>query len=239
MRRALLTLALLTCARSGAAQTPAAALSSAPVLMLVQSSRPAELEDSRVANLGMTSRLAPMMLRGSGQVPQLWLAQRTIDREWGPSDDSTYRTVEVQSWKSEGLALALSGALPGAGQLYTEEGSGWFYLLGEALGWAGRVVTRHKANQLRDQAAAFVVDPTDSASTWSFARYARESGSEATLLEALWVADRESFYQALASEPGYRSGFAGTNPAEAYDSYRGLHADSQDRFRQARAFERH
>lgn len=185
----------------------------------------------------MTSRLAPAVLRGSAQVPELWLAQRTIEREWGLSEDSTYRTIEVQGWKSEGLSLALSGALPGAGQLYVGEGSGWLYLVGEALGWAGRVVTRRRGDDLRDQAAAFVGDPTDTLATWSFARYASVSGAEATLLEALWAGDRESFYQALANDPSYRAGFAGADPGATYASYRDLRDSSQDRYRQSRMVE--
>ena len=42
------------------------------------------------------SRLATSVLSGSASVPRLWLAQRAIDRDWGPSDDSTYRTVDVK-----------------------------------------------------------------------------------------------------------------------------------------------
>lgn len=198
---------------------------------------PARASVPRDATHGMASQLAPAMLRGSASVPELWLAQRTIERQWGPSEDSTYRTVDVKGWKSEGLALALSGALPGTGQLYTDEGSGWLYLVGEGLGWTGRVLTRQKGQKFRDQAAAFVGDPNDSTSTWSFARYSSASGREATQLEHLWEGDRESFYQALASDPTYRAGFAGSDPAAAFESYRGLRTSSQHRFRQARAIE--
>ena len=111
------------------------------------------------------------ILSGSASVPRLWLAQRAIDREWGLSEDSTYRTVDVKGWKADGLALALSGAVPGAGQLYVGEGSGWLYLVGEAAGWVGRAITRRRAVSLRDDAATFVGNPTDSLSAWSFARY--------------------------------------------------------------------
>lgn len=198
---------------------------------------PSQPISSRATGAELVSPLAPAILRGSSDVPELWLAQRTIDRQWGLSEDSTYRTVEVKGWKSEGWALALSGALPGAGQLYVGEGSGWLYVVGEALGWAGRIVTRNKGDQLRDQAAAFVGDPTDSTSAWSFARYASVSGGSATQLEALWVGDRESFYQALATNPNYRVGFAGTDPGVTFESYRGLRDSSQDRYRQSRMLE--
>jgi len=143
MKRACLVLALAALARPCAASVPAASLAPAPreTMSRAQPATGAEL----------TSRLAPVTFRGSAEVPELWLAQRAIDREWGPSDDSTYRTVDVKGWKSEGLALALSSAVPGAGQIYTGEGSGWLYVVGEALGWAGRVITHHRGVQLRDQ----------------------------------------------------------------------------------------
>ena len=177
------------------------------------------------------------VLHGAQEVPELWLAQRAIERDWGLSGDSTYRTVEVKGWRSEGLALALSAALPGAGELYIGERSGWLFVAGEALGWAGRTITRRRGNDLREQAAVFVGDPTDSVSTWSFARYESVSGSAADRLEALWAADRESFYHALATDPAYRAGFEGTDPGVAYESYRGLRESSQDRFRQSRLLE--
>ena len=207
------------------------------VLAFLMFAQPARATAMPATGAELTSRFAPAMLRGSAEVPELWLAQRSIDRQWGPSEDSTYRIVDVQGWKSEGMALALSGALPGAGQLYAGEGSGWLYMASEVLGWAGRVITRRKGNQLRDQAAAFVGDPTDSTSTWSFARYAAASGGAATRLEQLWAGDRESFYQALATDVSYRAGFSGTDPSVGFESYRGMRETSQDRFRQSRLLE--
>lgn len=177
------------------------------------------------------------VLRGAREVPELWLTQRAIERDWGLSEDSTYRTVEVKGWRSEGLSLALSAALPGAGELYIGERSGWLFVAGEALGWVGRTITRRRGNDLREQAAVFVGDPTDSLSTWSFARYESVTGSTAGRLEALWAADRESFYQTLANDPAYRAGFDGTDPGVAYESYRGLRESSRDRFRQSRLLE--
>ncbi len=229
MKRACLVLALAALARPCAASVPAASLAPAPreTMSRAQPATGAEL----------TSRLAPVTFRGSAEVPELWLAQRAIDREWGPSDDSTYRTVDVKGWKSEGLALALSSAVPGAGQIYTGEGSGWLYVVGEALGWAGRVITHHRGVQLRDQAAAFVGDPNDSTSAWSFARYSGAGGGTPTQLEQLWAGDRDSYYQALANDPIYRSGFAGADPGRTFESYRDLRVTSQDRLRQSRILE--
>jgi len=182
----------------------------------------------------MTSRLAPAVLRGAAEVPELWLAQRSIEREWGPSEDSLYRTLSMPGWKYEGLALGLSAAVPGAGQLYVGEGSGWLFMAAEALGWAGRVITRHRGDELRDQAAALVGDPLQSGSNWSFERYTTTTGADPEELRRLWAQDRDAFYTLLANDSDYRFGFAGTDPTAAYDTYRGIHDSSQDRYRQSR-----
>lgn len=190
-----------------------------------------------VVGSALASELAPRIAHGSAEVPQDWLAQRTIDREWGASEDSLYREIVVPGWKSEPLALSLSGVLPGAGELYVGEGSGWLFVAVEAFGWVGRTVTRRKADDLRQEAASFVGDPTDSSSTWSFERYAELTGSRAAELEALWVGDREAFYHAIATDASYRAGFKGSDPSVTYESYRGLREDSQQRMRQSRYYE--
>jgi hypothetical protein len=189
------------------------------------------------APVDSSSRLAIPVLRGAAQVPELWLAQRTIEREWGLSEDSTYRTLEVKGWKYEGLALSLSGVVPGAGQLYVGENSGWAFLLGEALGWVGRTVTRRRGDDLRDQAATFVGDPTDPASPWSFERYAASTGDNADFLRTLWAQDRDAFYEALSNDARYRFGFSNADVSTAYESYHDVHESSQKRYRQARYLE--
>jgi hypothetical protein len=226
-------------AMSFAAQPRARAFEDGPLAPGVRDGSPAwSLDDGTpAAGQEVASKLAPAILRGSAQVPELWLAQRSIDREWGPSDDSLYRTVEIHGWKSEGGAMLMSAALPGTGQLYVGESSGWFFMAGEVLLWVGRVITRHDGVKLSEQAASFVGDPTDSSATWSFARYAAATGGSATQLEKLWSGDRDSYYQALASDPSYRSGFSGTDPDLTYESYRGIRENSQDRFSQSRRLE--
>jgi len=231
--KVLLPLALATVCAAGLS-LPARAMASAAM--------PAPRLETAMTSALATSMLrgasdVPAILRGSASVPELWLAQRTIDRQWGLSDDSTYRTVDVQGWKSEGLALGLSGVLPGTGQLYAGEGSGWFYLAAEAAGWAGRVLLRHKGDDLRDQAAAYVGDPNDSTSAWSFDRYARTTGGSASRLRVLWNGDRESYYQALATDPSYRPGFGGTNPSTTFETYRDFRSSSQDKLHQAAVVE--
>ncbi|MFN8587955.1 MAG: hypothetical protein U0704_09150 [Candidatus Eisenbacteria bacterium] len=156
-----------------------------------------------------------------------WLAQRVIDREWGLSEDSTYREVNVPGWKSEGVAMALSAGVPGAGQLYVGEGSGWAFLLVEALGWAGRAFTKSEAKQAASDARAFVGNPFDTTSGWSFDRYSRATGGSTARLEALWANDREAFYQTLREDPLYLAGWIGLQPEETYRGYRDLR-DTRD-----------
>lgn len=185
----------------------------------------------------LTSPLAVRKLSGASEVPELWLAQRTLEREWGVSEDSAYRVIDLPGWKSEGLAMTLSGVLPGSGQLYAGEGSGWLFLAGEVLGWIGRTVTHRRGEKLEDEAIAFVGDPTDTSSVWSFQRYINRTGATPELLQSLWASDRRSYYEALSSDPAWLDGFAGNDPTNTYDSYRGLHESSQDRFRQSRYLE--
>lgn len=135
------------------------------------------------------------------------LAQRTIDREWGPADDSTYREIDVPGWKSEGWAMALSGAVPGAGHFYLGENGGWAFALGEATFWFGRWYEQRAARRDWDHLTAFVGDPNDSSSTFSFARYAGISGHDPSALERLWNGDRGAFYRELNDNPDYLDGF--------------------------------
>ena len=182
--------------------------------------------------LTLTSELAPSVLHGAKDVPELWLAQRTIDRDWGISDDSTYRTVDIPGYKSEGWAMIMSSALPGTGQLYVGEASGWLFLAAEVVGWTGHVLVHDKAQSLSGDAANYVGDPTDSTSTWSFARYAAATGTQATQMETLWNHDRDAFYQALATDTRFKDGFAGPDPVATYGTYSAIRQESQDRFKQ-------
>jgi hypothetical protein len=186
----------------------------------------------RTCGSEMTSGLAPSVLHGASEVPELWLAQRAIDRDWGLSDDSTYRTIDVNGWKSEGLALALSSVVPGTGQLYVGENSGWLFLLAEVVGLSGHYLVHNRAEDFSRDAANYVGDPTDSTSTWSFARYAATSGSQATQMQTLWTQDRDAFYQALADNTAFSAGFVGPDPSATYDTYRGIRQKSQDHFQQ-------
>jgi hypothetical protein len=173
------------------------------------------------ASTAMISRLARPVVPVPPPPPGL-LAQRAIDREWGLSEDSTYRSVDVPGWKSEGAALSLSGVVPGAGQLYAGETSGWLYVLAEAAGWTGRWLAHRKADRYLRDAERFVGDPNDSSAAFSFARYHAATGGSAGDLEQLWQVDRNAYYRALASDPAYLPGFGGSRPADALGSFTGL-----------------
>lgn len=161
------------------------------------------------------------------------LAQRVIDREWGLSEDSVYTELSIPGWKSEGVAMALSAGLPGAGQLYVGEGSGWAFLLAEVLGWAGRAFTKSEADKYARDARAFVGNPYDTTSGWSFERWVQSTGGNAASLEELWAHDREAFYQALRTDPRYAGGFNGQQPDEMYRAYRDLRNSRDSQLRRA------
>jgi len=206
------------------AERMAVSLTEAPSPSLV----PAQERDA----FTLTSELAPSVLHGAKDVPELWLAQRAIDRDWGLSEDSTYKTIDVPGYKSEGWAMMMSAAVPGTGQLYVGESSGWFFLAAEVIGWTGHYLVHDRAQSLSGDAANYVGDPTDSSSTWSFARYTSVSGADAAQLETLWNHDRDAFYQALATDTRYKDGFKGPDPVSTFSTYAGIRQSSQDRFQQ-------
>ena len=165
------------------------------------------------------SALALPLVSGPGR-PQLYLAQRAIDRSWGLSEESTYVEVNVPEWRSEGLAAGFSAAVPGAGQLYLGEGSGLWFALAEVVGWTANRIYLHKAQTERDRSARFVGDPTDSSSAWSFERYRQVTGQDPSELQAVWARDRQAFYEMIARDPGYLAGWAGqptTTRSEFFD----------------------
>jgi hypothetical protein len=135
------------------------------------------------------------------------LAQRVIDRVWGPSDDSIYVVLDVPGWKSEPLAASLSAVLPGAGQVYVGQGNGWVFAAAEAAGWGGWLWYRHDARRLRDEAGGVAGTPDDPASGWSFERWATATEGDPSALAALYAADREAFYNSIASDPVYLAGW--------------------------------
>ncbi len=186
---------------------------------------------------GSAFALQQVTIERTARVPNTWLAQRAITREWGASDDSTYRVVDVPGWKSEGLAFGLSGAVPGLGQLYSEEGSGWLFMLGEAAGWLGRWYERRQASRDFDDAVALVGDPTDSSSTFSFARYRQVTGQDPSTLETLWSGDHNAFYRALADDPTAFRGFSGVQPQQTVNRFADMLSSHDDALQRSRVIE--
>lgn len=176
---------------------------------------------SSAAATGFTvSGPPPGMRLGNGLLSGTLLAQRTIDRDWGPSDDSVYVEVDIPGLKSEALATSLSAMLPGAGQLYSQEGSGWFFAAIEAAGWGSWMWYRRDARRLHDDAAGLAGPPSNPASAWSFDRWATASESDPGAIAALYAADPEAFYNAIASDPRYVSGWANPDDRTAFSSLR-------------------
>jgi len=158
------------------------------------------------------SALALPLIADHGR-PQLYLAQRAIDRSWGLSEDSSYSEVDVPEWRSEGLAAGFSAVVPGAGQLYAGEGRGVWFALAEVAGWTANRIFLHKAQTERDRSARFVGDPTDTTSAWSFERFSQATGLDAAELEAIWAQDRQAFYEMIARDPTYLAGWKGQSEA--------------------------
>jgi hypothetical protein len=161
------------------------------------------------------------------------LAQRTVDREWGLPEDSVAVSAKVEGLKSEALATSLSAILPGAGQLYVGERSGWLFAALEAAGWGGWLWQSREADQLNDDAATIAGAPDDPASGWSFQRWADATEGDPGALAALYAADRDAFYNAIASDPAYGAGW--TN-ADAQLEFSTLRARADTRRETARLY---
>ncbi|HKQ58109.1 MAG TPA: hypothetical protein VJY35_09595 [Candidatus Eisenbacteria bacterium] len=171
--------------------------------------------------------------RVAGDVePELILAQRVIDREWGPSDDSIYVEIELPGWKSEPFAALLSAAVPGAGQAYVGEGKAWMFAALEAAGWGGWWWYRRDARDLRDQAEGIAGPPDNPSSGWSFERWAGATEDDPGDLAALYAVDRESFFNLIANDARYEAGWESTDARTTFSS---LRIRSDVRLRRARA----
>jgi hypothetical protein len=170
------------------------------------------------------ARLGFRRLAGERE-PELLLAQRSIDREWGPSDDSVYVEIEVPGWKSEPLAATLSAILPGAGQRYVGEGNAWMYAAVEVVGWSGFLWYRHDSGEMNTEAEGIAGAPTDPASGWTFERWVEATEGNPADLAGLYAVDREAFLNAIGSDPRYAAGWVNGNTHTQFSDLRGR-ADS-------------
>ena len=172
------------------------------------------LMPAALAMAGLRGSPLAMPLSGRPQAPPQILAQRSIDRQWGPSEDTTYVDLDAPEWKSEGLAAAMSAVVPGAGQVYVGEGSGYWFALVEAAGWAANRIYLHKAHSEQGRYARFAGNPADSNAAWSSARWSEATGRDAADILRLWQTDREAFYEEISHDPTYLVGWEG----KSYDT---------------------
>ena len=154
------------------------------------------------------SALALPLVPGEAR-PGLVLAQRAIERSWGPAEDTSYVDVVIPEWRSEGLAAGFSAAIPGAGQVYVGERSGLWFGLMELAGWTANRIYVHKAQSDRDRAARFAGNPADSGSAWSITRWSQATDGDPTEIARVWTSDPQAFYEKIARDPAYLAGWSG------------------------------
>lgn len=168
----------------------------------------------------------------SGERPDLLLAQRAIEREWPFAGDSG--VVVLPGARSELGALAMSAAVPGAGQIYAGQARGIYFAAAEVVGWIGWLLLRRGADDLRDDARTLAGVPDDSASAWSFDRLEAATTEDTSQLRALYAADRDAFDQAIAADPRYAPGW---NSAEAREEFSDLRRRSDRKLSHSRTTE--
>ncbi len=154
-----------------------------------------------------------------GAEPRWVLAQRSIEREWTTRGDSA-AAGGLEGARSEPGALALSAVVPGAGQLYAGRAAGFYFAAAEVAGWVGWALLHRDADRLRDDAGAVAGAPDDSASAWSFERWEDATLDDASTLRALYAADREAFYDAIASDERYLPGWSDGETRSRFGSLR-------------------
>jgi hypothetical protein len=208
----------------------------AAALTLVACARPLHAAGDTDSVRRHGSSLALPRLAGQ-RTPDLILAQRTIERRWGPSEDSTYHEINAPGWKSESGALAMSFAVPGTGQLYAGERSGYLFMIGEAVGIFEVWELTRSGNRWERKARGYAGDPNDSTSRWSFDTYEQHTGANADQLRALFRADPGLFYAEIANDPSLRYGWADNGAPngelQQYSSWRG---NAEERRRHSRTW---
>jgi len=170
-----------------------------------------------------------------GDVPQLILAQRTIDRSWGLEDSA--HVEKIAGLRSEGLALVLSAAVPGSGQAYSGERSGFLFALLEVAGWTTHLFYKNEADKQGRNADHFAGAPTDSVANWNYARWiAGDPNRDPSQLEALYASDRDAYYNLISKDPSYLDGWSGSDPASTaadFQHFRDLSTGDLQRSRYA------
>ncbi|MGH7725226.1 MAG: DUF5683 domain-containing protein [Candidatus Eiseniibacteriota bacterium] len=156
----------------------------------------------------------PALVTGDER-PMLIYAQRTIDRGMGGTPvppETPYREVEVDGWKSPGLATGMSAVIPGTGQLYSGSSRGYLYLGVEAIALASLAAFSSKENDTRDDYFTYVGDPNQTTSRFSFERLAGTVGpAEVQRLKTIYERDEREFYDTVTLDNSYSSGWANPN----------------------------
>lgn len=200
-------------------------------LLVAGGAHPARAELSR-------GSLLALPLLADAEHPELVLAQRTIDRTWGPSDDSLYHEVSIPDWKSEPAAMALSAVVPGLGQVYVGERTGWFYTIAGAAAWFESWYNTRRGREIRDDAYAYAGVPTDSTARFSFDTWEKRTGQSSDALRALYAADRNLFYFTIARDEAYRWGWADFGYTDIQrEQFIELREDSQAHMKRGRYFQ--
>src|SRR5688500_16415926 len=218
-RLALVACALLGCG-AGAVCCGAEALPAVPVTALAKA-EPATTgvvmePPCRLATPSL-DYVAPLFV-GEAE-PELRLAQRAIRRDLGAPamPEEGYALVDVPGWKSVGGAAALSFALPGTGQLYAGSKRGYLYLGVEAVALLSYATFQAKSEDKRDEYHAFVGDPNQADSRFSFDRLGNDvSAEEIARLRTIYERDQAEFYQAVTLQAQYAGGWE--NPDERFDA---------------------
>ena len=215
------------------AVAPARAEGCAPLEFTIAAPAPVTPADSGPA-------LAPRIVVAAPAdgAPVRILAQRALDRDWGPPAGVT-PPAPPPGLVSEGRALALSAALPGAGQLYAQQMSGLWFALAEVAGWSTHWFFTREADKERDRANSFVGAPADTGSAWSFDRWANAGpGRDPGTLQALYVGDRDAFYNLIVRDPSYLDGWRGPQPQDTRADFQHLRDLSDGETDRARWSER-
>jgi hypothetical protein len=228
VRSAILATLALAGALAGLAPAPASAGGLA--LPMIAKLEPVDIAVPATAAQPETVCLAP----GGPVEPTLLLAQRAIERSWGPSDDSLYVELDIPDWRSEGGAMALSGILPGSGQLYVgEKTRALVFAVAEIVGWTARALYIGRGDELRAESVTYAGNPADSASTWSFERWTDATDEDPAVMQSLYREDPEVFYDLIATESRFLSGWSG-DPQETRSVFSDLRDHSDARYRYSR-----
>jgi hypothetical protein len=191
------------------------------------------LETAPAAAGAASGSMLALPLLGPGAKPELILAQRSIERAWGASEESSYVEVAVPEWRSEGWAMAFSAAVPGAGHAYLHESGGLWFAILEVASWTARQHYRGKADRVHDSAVKLAGVPTDSSASWSFQRWEARTGTDAGPLRELYSADPDAFYHNVANDPVYAPGWYSSSGPEV-GTFRSYLDDEENMLRRSR-----